>query len=221
MSKFSQRLKELRTSHKITQEELATSLQLGGKQIISSYEGNSKPTEPSIDTLMQIAKYFGVTVDYLIGNSNQKNHGLMALNDKIKSLGSFIEQFADWEPINENLTTFLDIFLQLNLRHLPKSPKLLEPYIEILRIITEHDAILHEAYSSSDKYEHDGSSLTHEVNQIYINILRSTVESNFDISKKELEADHKIAEQLQLANKLYCLEKGFNFIVANSIRNGD
>lgn len=60
------RLKELRGACHITQEKLAEHMG-SSKSSISYYESGKR--EPDIDMLKQLAEYFHVTVDYLIGLS--------------------------------------------------------------------------------------------------------------------------------------------------------
>ncbi len=64
MNKFSERLKYLRKIKGITQVELSKHLGYG-YTAISNYE-NAKH-QPDYDTLMKIAEYFGVSVDFLVG----------------------------------------------------------------------------------------------------------------------------------------------------------
>lgn len=61
---FGQRLKDLRTQKKITQQELGDVIHVS-KVSISGYENNNR--FPDTNTLGEIADYFGVTVDYLLG----------------------------------------------------------------------------------------------------------------------------------------------------------
>ena len=61
------RLKELRRKKDITQEELAKQLQLS-PSTIGMYETGRR--EPDFDTLQMIADYFHVSVDYLIGHTD-------------------------------------------------------------------------------------------------------------------------------------------------------
>ena len=68
MSRFPERLKELRKSRNISQQKLGTYLNYG-YTAIANYE--SGRNEPSFDTLMKIAVFFDVTVDFLIGLSNE------------------------------------------------------------------------------------------------------------------------------------------------------
>ena len=60
------RLKELREDARISQEKLAEFVG-SSKSSISYYESGKR--EPDIHMLKQLAAYFGVTVDYLIGLS--------------------------------------------------------------------------------------------------------------------------------------------------------
>lgn len=77
MSKFPKRLKTLRKETIISQKKLSDFL--GYKYTaVANYE--SGRNEPSIDTLIKIASYFGVTTDYLVGVSDfpQKEKDLSA-----------------------------------------------------------------------------------------------------------------------------------------------
>ncbi len=59
-------LKELRQQKHLTQQELATVLDIN----LSSYQKYERPNntiKPSIDSLIKIADFYGVTVDYLLG----------------------------------------------------------------------------------------------------------------------------------------------------------
>lgn len=65
---FSKRLKELRKIKKITQTDLANILHLS-HGAVAMWETDKR--QPDNDTLMQIADFFGVTVDYLLGRENE------------------------------------------------------------------------------------------------------------------------------------------------------
>ena len=65
---LNRRLKELRKMANITQADLSKALSIE-QSSIAKYESPNKPVTPPPDRLLQIAKYFGVTVDYLLGNS--------------------------------------------------------------------------------------------------------------------------------------------------------
>ena len=62
--KFADRLKELRLEKQVGQVELANSINVS-KGIISLWENGLR--EPSLSNLVAIAKYFGVSIDYLVG----------------------------------------------------------------------------------------------------------------------------------------------------------
>ena len=64
---YGNRIFSLRTSKGLTQEQLAGSLQIS-RAALSHYEQDRR--EPDYETLKKIADYFEVTVDYLIGRTN-------------------------------------------------------------------------------------------------------------------------------------------------------
>lgn len=67
MPTFGQRLKELREAENITQEEFGKIFNMS-KTAISLYEGDKR--FPDQDLLKAFRKYFDVTLDYLVGISN-------------------------------------------------------------------------------------------------------------------------------------------------------
>ena len=63
-----ERLLELRKDANLTQDELAAILKIN-KHSISSYERNR--SEPPDDIKIEIARHFGVSVDYLLGMTDR------------------------------------------------------------------------------------------------------------------------------------------------------
>lgn len=66
---FVERLKELLSEREITKNKLLTDLQLGKNSFVN---WESRGTIPSGEVLTKIADYFGVTVDYLLGNTGSR-----------------------------------------------------------------------------------------------------------------------------------------------------
>lgn len=64
---FASRLKELRTSKGLTMEALAKEIH-GTKAAIGNLENGKK--NPALDTLLALADYFDVSLDYLVGRSD-------------------------------------------------------------------------------------------------------------------------------------------------------
>lgn len=67
MSTFGQRLKELRTSKALTQKQLAEYFSITLRQY-SRYE--TDVSTPSYKQLIALADYFDVSIDYLVGRSD-------------------------------------------------------------------------------------------------------------------------------------------------------
>ena len=83
------KLKELRKQKNITLEEFAKVINVS-KATVNSYELHK--TEPTLDTLVKIAKYFNVTTDYLLGIDNE-----VVNNELDKELLSYTNQLNDLE----------------------------------------------------------------------------------------------------------------------------
>jgi len=71
---FGERLKILRNQKKITQEQLAEYLGVG-RPTIAGYEAKGK--QPSFDILKEIADFFNVSLDYLLGRTDIPNPYLL------------------------------------------------------------------------------------------------------------------------------------------------
>ena len=69
MTEINFRLKELRKARKISQLKLALDLKMN-QNTVSRYENIER--EADYKTLILIADYFGVTLDYLLGRTDQK-----------------------------------------------------------------------------------------------------------------------------------------------------
>ena len=72
MVQFGSRLRELRLEKKLTQQQLSEMLGLS-QSSIAYYEKSKK--EPSLITLLQLAKFFNISLDYLVGLSSNRQNG--------------------------------------------------------------------------------------------------------------------------------------------------
>lgn len=70
---FSERLKELRKGAHLTQVELAGKLGIVQSSYADWERGKKKPTQ---ENLVKIAQILNVSVDYLVGNSEEKSDEL-------------------------------------------------------------------------------------------------------------------------------------------------
>lgn len=67
MTKFAERVKELRKERNLQQKDLANILFVN-QRTVSNWE--RKVNVPDYDMLLKIARYFEVSVDYLLGNED-------------------------------------------------------------------------------------------------------------------------------------------------------
>lgn len=76
---FANRLKRLRKELKLTQEQLSHELNIA-RSTISGYETERK--EPDYDTLIYIANYFDVSIDYILGRTNVRKYPVEIVKDE-------------------------------------------------------------------------------------------------------------------------------------------
>ena len=88
---FGENLKKLRTSRRLTQKEFGERVGLS-KAVVSKYE--NALGYPSLDMLIKIAAFFGVSTDYILGASSKKTVDATGLTDEqISVLSDLIAQF--------------------------------------------------------------------------------------------------------------------------------
>ncbi len=78
---FSKRIKDLRESKSLSMDQLAKALGVT-KSRVNMWENNG--TIPRSDVLVQLAQYFNVSTDYLLGNDDMS--GVSTTNEKLNSL---------------------------------------------------------------------------------------------------------------------------------------
>lgn len=89
-------LAELRQNSNLTQKELAKILNITDKAYWSYESGR---TEPNIETLVKIADYFDVSLDYLCGRQNKNLIFIDSLSDKKKELINMIRDLSEDETL--------------------------------------------------------------------------------------------------------------------------
>lgn len=88
---FGFNLKNLRKSHNLTQEEFGAKIGLS-KAVVSKYENGLG--FPTFDVLIQIADYFGVTTDFLLGVEKSKTIDVSSLTDtQVDTIHKIISEF--------------------------------------------------------------------------------------------------------------------------------
>jgi len=64
-----EKIKQLRDENDITQEDLGKHLKIH-RSTVANYESGNR--QPDIETCKQIAEYFGVSIDFLVGKKQKK-----------------------------------------------------------------------------------------------------------------------------------------------------
>lgn len=97
---FSKRLKELRLSMNLRQEQVAMLVGVN-KSAISTYENDMR--QPSLEILVRLANLFRVSTDYLLGVTNNRSLDLSGLSEKESALVySLVEMISSKNEIINN-----------------------------------------------------------------------------------------------------------------------
>lgn len=133
-----ERLKELRLKFGLTQKQLAEILGVDRTAVVK-YETNRNG--PSSETLEQLADYFGVTVDYLLGRDTSSEAVSSSTNGiKIPVLGDVaagipieaITDIIDYEEIPESMALAGEYF-GLRVKGRSMEPQMVEGDVVIVR----------------------------------------------------------------------------------------
>ena len=115
--KYGDIFKALRTEKKLSQQELADQMQIN-RSTYARYE--TSQTQPDFETLAKLARFYDVSIDYLLGHSDTK-HTYTALTPTQKSILDFFEN-------NPSLS-----FDEAEAETLQKALEDLETYYEFLK----------------------------------------------------------------------------------------
>lgn len=127
---FGKRLKALRENKGLTQKELAEKLKINRSRL-SLYELNDR--EPDQELTIQIANFFGVTTDFLLGNTSAKTSD--TINKIDNALIEDPELLAFWEETKKRPD------LQLFLKQVKSaSPKAIRQMMNIIKMIEDEES---------------------------------------------------------------------------------
>ena len=110
--KINETLKKLRQSKGLTQQEFASKLDINLSSY-QKYERANNTITPSLESLVKIADFYGVSVDYLLGREPAINP-LAMLNISVKEINSdkFIETYEKLPETAKQI--FIDTMLKLS-----------------------------------------------------------------------------------------------------------
>ena len=134
-NRFSDMLRNLISQYGITQTELARNLGLKPNTISMYCSGNSRP---DMDTLLEIASYFNVSIDYLITGEREENKILreeLGLSEKsLENLSSFAK--SENKTLSEHVDKILSDkeFYEFLSRNIEVSTEQLEDISELEKI---------------------------------------------------------------------------------------
>ena len=126
MSSFGNRLKALRENHNLSQKEFANILNIANSTL-SQYESDKRV--PSDEVKLQIAKYFNVTTDYLLGNetkNKEQNSQNKDEKDIAKSMKKLKEQLKDEQGLMFDGEPLDDTTIELLLEELERQERLVK-----------------------------------------------------------------------------------------------
>ena len=181
MQNFSNRLISLRKERGLTQEDLARLIHKK-RSTVSGYETEGK--EPDLDTVCWLADYFGVSTDYLLGYSDERNHvEQVFFNDKVNFERHFKNMPAELRPVVSN-----SFYLLLSRDMQLARPERLRVYEELLHTLQTQRADIRKAIEAS------GGAVTDPVALSDLMAMQSQLKNSVAaLLDKLMQADMEIA----------------------------
>lgn len=107
MSIFTEKLKNLQTSTNVLKKDICKAI---GISIMAYYRYETGEREPTMKTLIALAKYFNVPIDFLLGNGLFEHYDFI-----IKNLNVFYKPFANIAfQVDSKKISFTDYLDSLN-----------------------------------------------------------------------------------------------------------
>lgn len=124
MKKVGERLKTLRKKKHWTQDELAHMLEVAPSSV-GSYERGTR--QPTIENLIRMSKYFNVSLDYLLCQSDDERNITELKKEDSKDIKDFLRDqsvmFSGLELTTEDKQRIMDILIGLFFHELGKIEK--------------------------------------------------------------------------------------------------
>jgi transcriptional regulator with XRE-family HTH domain len=124
---------------------------------VSGYETEGK--EPSLETICFLAKYFGVSTDYLLGKSDKRNNvDIVFYNDTVNFKKNFDALPADLKPVVAQ--TFDSFYVLLNRDMKLPCAERLELYLKLLQLLQSSRAEIRKYIEGSGGSVQDAAFLS-------------------------------------------------------------
>ena len=108
--KINEKLKQLRTNKKLSQNELAKILNVSLSSY-QKYEREKNSVTPSLDVLNRISDYYNVTIDYLLGKETSENDvfNILSAQYNLTELEKdILKTYSTLPPnVRKDLTTYI------------------------------------------------------------------------------------------------------------------
>ena len=198
-SQFAKRLVSLRKERQMTQSDLAKALNKS-RSTISGYEIEGK--EPDYAALVAIAKFFGVTTDYLLGASDCPTHSEAVF---INDTQNFKKHYESLPPLLKHTVAKMydDFYLLLSRDMRLNNDERLDVYSEFFSVLRSNRAEIRKAIDSCGGQVTDPlllsdlmalqNGLKNDVSALLDKLMQADIDTAFKVKKGEIGLSDKVA----------------------------
>lgn len=190
MQKFSNRLISLRKERGLTQEDMAKVVNKK-RSTVSGYETEGK--EPDLETICLLARFFGVSTDYLLGYSDERNHVEQVFYNDTVNFGRHLKDMSpELRPVVAKC--FDSFYLLLNRDMQLSRVERLEVYQELFHTLQSLRADIRKAVEASggsadavalSNLMAMQAQLKNEVSALLDKLLQADMEIAFNLKQQE------------------------------------
>lgn len=196
---FSARLVALRKERQMTQSDLANALHKT-RSTISGYETEGK--EPDYEMLCSLAKYFGVTTDYLLGVAENRTEGEVVF---INDTNNFKRHYDGLPPLTKHTVAKMydDFYLLLSRDMQKNNAGRLEVYAELFALLRSSRAEIRKLIDGCDGEINDPlllsdlialqNGLKTEIAALLDKLMQADIDTAFEVKKGGLASSGRKA----------------------------
>lgn len=193
MTIFSKMLRQLREQRNLTQKDIAKYLGIT-RQAVASYESGKR--EPDYNVLKNIADYFDVSVDYLLGRGSYDCDNALIIGMNIK----LIRGNLSFKQLSEDIRKKVGIMILPDMLELYEKGKR-TPFVSTIKALAEYASVPYNffyRYNTAEAYRRERQ--LHEFNRELLqnNSLKSLKDLYLILQFMDSELFHWVAEERNL-----------------------
>jgi len=192
MSAFHERLARLRTAKQVTQKEIAAAVNVTPQAMSNIFNGR----EPDYDTLIKLANFFEVSIDYMLGHESDTDFTSLGLEPETVSRLRFFAEYSGMGGNGEvdfaDCTRFINSLIQT--QYFEYFAEICEQFLSARGYPDEITEAVNAAIDSIPHISAGSGALTYEILDVILDrgIMKALREALYEIIDTRTDRDYLI-----------------------------